>query len=167
MDRERYGEINLALRERTEALGYECAGFEVVNENGMDIIRLYLEMPGGIDTTDCENVSRSVSEYLDTIEEELPERYYLEISSPGLERPLFTAEDFKRFAGEDAKIYMKQGGRVVSGKIVSVGEDGGTVSIQSGTEKRDVPLDGIKRAHLIYTPKTGQKKTFKKIPKKK
>lgn len=166
MNRERYAAINSALRARTEALGYECAGFEIVGENGMDILRLYLEMPGGIDTNDCETVSRDISEYLDTIEDELPERYYLEISSPGLERPLFTADDYKRFAGEEAKIHLK-GGRVLSGKIAGVSEDGNTVSLQSGKETLQAELDSVKRAHLVYIPKTGQKKTFKKIPKKK
>lgn len=166
MDRERYAEINGALRERTEALGYECAGFEVVSENGMDILRLYLEMPGGIDTNDCETVSREISEYLDTIEDELPERYYLEISSPGLERPLFTHDDFRRFAGSEIKVHLK-GGRVISGKIASVSEDGNTVTLLSGKDELKAELDAVKRAHLVYVPERGQKKTFKKIPKKK
>lgn len=165
MDRERYGDIYHALYERAEALGYECAGFEIVKEDGMDIIRLYLEMPGGINTGDCELVSRDVSEYLDTVAEDLPERYFLEISSPGLERPLFRPEDYRRFAGSDAQLHLK-GGRSVKGKIVTAADNGDvTISAQDG--ERVVPCEEIKRGHLLYVPQTGQKKTFKKIPKKK
>ena len=58
MNREKYSEIHGALYQRAESLGYECAGFEIVSEAGMDILRLYLEMPGGIDIEDCERVSR-------------------------------------------------------------------------------------------------------------
>ena len=167
MNREKYAEIFRALSERAEKLGYECAGFEIVSENGMEIIRLYLDMPGGIDMNDCETVSREISEYLDTIEEELPERYYLEISSPGLERPLFSADDFRRFAGSEAQIYFKKGGRSVKGVIVTANENDEAVITEPGGGQRTIPLDEIKRAHLVYVPKTGQKKTFKKIPKKK
>ena len=80
MNQEKYNEIYRAVCARVEALGYECAGFEAVSENGMNIVRVYLEMPGGIDTGDCEIVSRDVGEFLDTIEDDLPDHYFLEIS---------------------------------------------------------------------------------------
>lgn len=166
MNREKYGEIHSALYRRVESLGYECAGFELVSEAGLDILRLYLEMPGGIDIEDCERVSREVSEYLDTIEDDLPERYFLEISSPGLERPLFIIEDYRRFEGKEAQIYLKKGGRTLKGTLSGT-TPAGEVVIKTAEGDRLIPIDGIKRAHLIYIPQTGQKKTFKKIPKKK
>ena len=166
LNREKYSEIHGALYQRVESLGYECAGFEIVSEAGMDILRLYLEMPGGIDIEDCERVSREVSEYLDTIEDDLPERYFLEISSPGLERPLFVIEDYRRFEGKEAQIYLKKGGRTLKGTLSGTTPDDEAVIMTSEGERR-VSLDDIKRAHLIYIPQTGQKKTFKKIPKKK
>ena len=111
MNQEKYNEIYRAVCARVEALGYECAGFEAVSENGMNIVRVYLEMPGGIDTGDCEIVSRDVGEYLDTVEEDLPDRYFLEISSPGVERPLFVIEDYRRFAGNEVEISLKKAER--------------------------------------------------------
>lgn len=166
MDRGKYGEIHSALYRHVEALGYECAGFELVSEAGVDILRLYLEMPGGVDIEDCERVSREISKYLDTIEEDLPERYFLEISSPGLERPLFVIEDYRRFEGEETQIYLKKGGRSLKG-ILSGTTPAGEVVIRTAEGERSIPIDDIKRAHLIYVPQRGQKKTFKKIPKKK
>ncbi len=157
MNREKYGEIHSALYRRVESLGYECAGFELVSEAGLDILRLYLEMPGGIDIEDCERVSREVSEYLDTIEDDLPERYFLEISSPGLERPLFIIEDYRRFEGKEAQIYLKKGGRTLKGTLSGT-PPAGEVVIKTAEGSRSLP---------IYIPQTGQKKTFKKIPKKK
>ena len=117
MNQEKYNEIYRAVCARVEALGYECAGFEAVSENGMNIVRVYLEMPGGIDTGDCEIVSRDVGEYLDTVEEDLPDRYFLEISSPGVERPLFVIEDYRRFAGNEVEISLKKGGKKIRGVI--------------------------------------------------
>ena len=165
LDREKYSEIYHALYERAEALGYECAGFEIVNEEGMDIVRLYLEMPGGVDMNDCELVSRALGEYLDTIADDLPERYFLEISSPGLERPLFSPADYKRYLGSDLHILLKKGGRELTGKLISSDDNAAVLETAEGS--REIGYDEIKRAHLIFIPKTGQKKTFKKVPKKK
>ena len=158
MNQEKYNEIYRAVCARVEALGYECAGFETVSENGMNIVRVYLEMPGGIDTGDCEIVSRDVGEYLDTVEEDLPDRYFLEISSPGVERPLFVIEDYRRFAGK--------GGKKIRGVIAGTPSDA-EVTVRTQGGETTVPLDDVKRAHLVYVPQRGQKKTFKKIPKKK
>ncbi|WP_158096013.1 ribosome maturation factor RimP [Cloacibacillus sp. An23] len=166
MNQEKYNEIHRAICGRVEALGYECAGFEAVSENGMNVVRVYLEMPGGIDTGDCEIVSRDVGEYLDTVEEYLPDRYFLEISSPGVERPLFVIEDYRRFAGNEAEISLKKGGRKVRGVIAGTPSDA-EVTVGTKDGGVTVALADIKRAHLVYVPERGQKKTFKKIPKKK
>ena len=166
MNQEKYNEIYRAVCARVEALGYECAGFEAVSENGMNIVRVYLEMPGGIDTGDCEIVSRDVGEYLDTVEEDLPDRYFLEISSPGVERPLFVIEDYRRFAGNEVEISLKKGGKKILGVIAGTPSDA-EVAVRTRGGETTVPLGDVKRAHLVYVPQRGQKKTFKKIPKKK
>lgn len=145
LNREKYSEIHGALYQCAESLGYECAGFEIVSEAGMDILRLYLEMPGGIDIEDCERVSREVSEYLDTIESDLPERYFLEISSPGLERPLFVIEDYRRFEGKEAQIYLKKGGRTLKGALSGTTPDDEVIITTSEGERR-ISFDDIKRA---------------------
>lgn len=166
MNQEKYNEIYRAVSAKVEALGYECAGFETVSENGMNIVRVYLEMPGGINTGDCEIVSRDVSEYLDTVEDDLPEHYFLEISSPGVERPLFVIEDYRRFAGNEAEVSLKKGGRKIRGVIAGTPSDC-EVALKTPGGEVTVLLCDIKRAHLVYVPQCGQKKTFKKIPKKK
>lgn len=166
MNQEKYKEIHRAIYARVETLGYECAGFEILRENGADIVRVYLEMPGGVDTADCEIVSRAVGEYLDSVEEELPDRYFLEISSPGIERPLFVIDDYRRFVGKEVEISLRQGGRRLHGVIAgTLSDDEITLKIKNG--ETNVALNDIKRAHLVYVPNHGQKKTFKKIPKKK
>ena len=166
MNQEKYNEIYRAVCARVEALGYECAGFEAVSENGMNIVRIYLEMPGGIDTGDCEIVSRDVGEYLDTIEDDLPDHYFLEISSPGVERPLFVIEDYRRFAGNEAEISLKKGGKKVRGVIAGTPSDC-EIAVRTQVGETVVQLGDTKRAHLVYVPQRGQKKTFKKTPKKK
>ncbi len=166
MNQEKYNEIYRAVSAKVEALGYECAGFETVSESGMNIVRVYLEMPGGIDTGDCEIVSRDVSEYLDTVEDDLPEHYFLEISSPGVERPLFVIEDYRRFAGNEAEVSLKKGGRKISGVIAGTPSDR-EFTLRTPGGETTVLLGDVKRAHLVYVPQRGQKKTFKKIQKKK
>lgn len=165
MKPEKYKEIYSAVYQRVEALGYECAGFEVTAEDGVNIVRVYLEMPGGVDTGDCETVSRGLSEYLDSVEAELPERYFLEISSPGLERPLFVIEDYRRFSGKEAQIILKKGRRSLRG-LISV-SDGGDIVVKTADGERVIPLEDIRKANLVYTPPRGEKKTFKKIAGKK
>ncbi len=165
MNIEKVNEVFAELRIKIDSLGYDCAGMELVNESGMNILRVYLEMPGGIDLADCENVAREVNDYLDAVENVLPERYFLEVSSPGLERPLFTASDYGKFIGKEAALSLK-GGKKAQGQIVSCGEDGTVVLSVSG-EERNFPINDIKRGHLVYVKEGGQKKTFKKIPKKK
>lgn len=166
MNQMKYKEIYSEVCARVEALGYDCAGFETISENGMNIVRVYLEMPGGISTSDCEIVSRDVSEYLDTVEEDLPARYFLEISSPGVERPLFRIEDYRKFVGKEIEISLKKNAKKARGAIVETPSDD-EVIIERDGQKSKFSLEDIKRAHLVYRPQHGEKKTFKKIPKKK
>ena len=166
MDKKKYSEIHDALCEHVESLGFDCSGFELVSEGRTNILRIYLDIPGGVDLDDCERVSRAASEYLDTVEDALPDTYLLEVSSPGLERPLFVIEDYRRFAGEQAEIKLIKGSRQLKGILRGLSQEG-EVLIETGDGERKIPFDDIKRANLVYVPQTGQKKTFKKIPKKK
>ncbi|MBQ9882115.1 MAG: ribosome maturation factor RimP [Synergistes sp.] len=166
MEKERYGAVKSELRERVEAMGYECAGTELVSEAGVYVLRVFLEMPGGVDTGDCETVSRGLSSYLDEIEDMLPEHYMLEVSSPGAERPLFSAEDYRRFAGSAVSMRLLPEGDTAEGVIAGVTEDDAVLLNADGRELK-IPLGDIKRAHLVCAPQKGQKKTFRKLPKKK
>ena len=165
MDKSKLDEIYSGLRERVESMGYDCVGFELAAEDGLNILRVYADMPGGVSLSDCELIARGVSEYLDENESSLPEKYFLEVSSPGLERPLFTPEDYRKFEGKDAKVDIK-GGKSVTG-IINGTEDDNNVHLLTSEGDVSVKFTDIKRGKLIYKEQKGQKKTFKKIPKPK
>ena len=86
-----------------EALGFECVKLEVVGSTGSPVVRLYIDKPGGVSIGDCSLVSRSISVLLDN-EDLIPNKYLLEVSSPGSDRPLVTQAHFQRFVGESAKV---------------------------------------------------------------
>jgi ribosome maturation factor RimP len=165
MDKSKLDGIYSGLRERVESMGYDCVGFELAAEDGLNILRVYADMPGGVSLSDCELIARGVNEYLDENESSLPEKYFLEVSSPGLERPLFTPEDYSKFEGKDAKVDIK-GGKSVTG-IIKGTEDDNNVHLLTSEGEVSVKFTDIKRGKLIYKEQKGQKKTFKKIPKPK
>lgn len=101
-----------------EALGYELVHIELTVQDKSNVLRVYIDAPGGIRVDDCERVSRQVSAILD-VEEPLQSAYLLEVSSPGLDRPLVQPQHFQRFAGERARVVMNVG---VSGRRKFVGE---------------------------------------------
>ena len=164
MEKIKLSEIYSALREQIELLGYDCVGFENVTEDEMKILRVYVDLPGGINLSDCEAVAKELNSHLDEMESSLPERYYLEVSSPGLERPLFTPEDYRSFSGREAQISLK-GGKKIVGIIKGVDEDE-KVSFLFTEGESSIPFADIKKGKLVYKEEKGQKKTFKKIKKK-
>ena len=93
-----------------DGMGYELLHLECATDGGRNVLRLYIDAPGGIGVDDCEEVSRRVSVLLD-VEDALPSAYLLEVSSPGLDRPLVKPEHFRRFAGTGsrARIVMQEG----------------------------------------------------------
>jgi ribosome maturation factor RimP len=132
-----------------EDLGYEYVGIEYASNPKNRVLRLYIDQSEtGIGLEDCETVSREVSALLD-VEEPIPGQYTLEVSSPGVERPLFTAEHFERFAGEVAVVQMLapvEGRRKFKGVIVTV--EGEEVCLEvDGTQWR-LPVAGMAKARL-------------------
>jgi ribosome maturation factor RimP len=132
-----------------EDLGYEYVGIEYSSNPKNRVLRLYIDQPEtGIGLEDCETVSREVSALLD-VEEPIPGQYTLEVSSPGVERPLFTAEHFERFVGEVAAVQMLspvEGRRKFKGVIVAV--EGEEVCLDvDGTQWR-LPIAGMAKARL-------------------
>lgn len=86
------------------ALGYELWGIERLSQGRRTLLlRVYIDNPKGITLDDCEQVSYQLSGVLD-VEDPIAGRYTLEVSSPGLDRPLFTLEHFKRFIGHQVKV---------------------------------------------------------------
>jgi ribosome maturation factor RimP len=124
------------------------------------VLRIQIDRPGpaataddSVSVDDCANVSRDLSAILD-VEDVVPSAYVLEVSSPGLDRPLRHADDYRRFAGRRAKIVMRQaidGQRFLRGTLGGVEQDGHVLYVIIGAEDRKrhrVPLGVITRANL-------------------
>ncbi|MBO9470223.1 ribosome maturation factor RimP [Endozoicomonas sp. G2_2] len=122
-------------------LGYELWHLESVGAGRSSVLRLYIDSPEGIALEDCEKVSHEVSAVLD-VEDSSNSQYSLEVSSPGMDRPLVTGEHFRRFIGERARINMfapvagqrKFRGTIlaVNGDTVDLGCDDQTYSLATG-----------------------------------
>ena len=142
----------------TEQAGYECVHAGIKNDFGRTKIQILIDNPpelGGINVNDCENVSRRVNNFLDKIlSDETPElngKYYLEVSSPGIERPLFRLDDYARFKGREAKIRLNglfQGRKTFTGIIKSASD--GKVNLICQDAEANIPFDLIKGGNLVY-----------------
>ncbi|MGQ9810822.1 MAG: ribosome maturation factor RimP, partial [bacterium] len=85
-------------------LGYDLIEVKIVMSHGRKTVQIFIDKPGGVTVEDCAIASRKISELLDQHQDVFPGRYYLEISSPGAERPLTSPRDFERFRGKKALI---------------------------------------------------------------
>jgi len=114
-----------------------------------DTIRVYIEKPGGIRLDDCSRLSREIYRSLDEMDEAILEQYRLEVSSPGIDRPLKTAADFSRNLGSRVAVVYSAGDRVssVEGVIGSVTETGFTIVING--KPTEIQLDSVKKAQLV------------------
>ena len=90
--------VNELVQPLVEELGFEFVGLEHHSHPRQSIVRIYIDSGAGVGLKDCETVSREVAALLD-VEDPIPGHYSLEVSSPGLDRPLFTVEHFQQFTG--------------------------------------------------------------------
>jgi ribosome maturation factor RimP len=151
-------EIAVLLTPTVQALGLELLGVEYLPTAGGALLRLYIDVPAPaaeageprlVGIEDCEAVSREVSAQLD-VADPISAHYTLEVSSPGIERPLFTPAQFARFAGDVAKVTMKlpqEGRRRLQGTIVRVDDDGITFDVDGNPFT--VAADNIEKARLV------------------
>ena len=131
------------------AMGYELLGIELNQSTHGSILRVYIDKEGGIMVEDCVLVSRQLTGLLD-VEDPIKGNYDLEVSSPGLDRPLFTIEQFKKVIGETIKLtlYEKYNGRKrFSGILKAVDDE--EVVINCDNEEYNVPYRLIDRARLV------------------
>ncbi|MDR3280603.1 MAG: ribosome maturation factor RimP [Synergistaceae bacterium] len=143
-----------------EKLGYECVWTELRASRGNTILKVYIDTAGGVRHEDCEKVSRTLSECFDAADSEgtgfFPGKYFIEVSSPGIERPLYTEEHYGRFVGLDASVKTGRLG-VVSGRIVSC-VNGVLVMSTRDRGELSVPFGDIKKGNLAYIEHKGEKK---------
>lgn len=137
------------LQPLVEDLGYEFVGLEHQSNPKNPVVVIYIDKPGGIAIEDCETVSREVAALLD-VEDPIPGQYSLEVSSPGLDRPLFTTEQFARFAGEQAAVTVYapvDGRRKFKGTILSAGD--GQVTIDQDGAGVTLDMSNVVKAKLV------------------
>lgn len=146
-------EISALLAPTVRSMGLELLGAEYLPAPGGAVLRLYIDVPEGdernVGIDECEAVSREVSAQLD-VEDPISGNYTLEVSSPGIDRPLFTAAQFVRFAGETAKVALKlpqDGRRRLQGRIAGV--EGGMVTFEVDGQPLVVAFDNIDKARLV------------------
>ena len=130
-----------------DELNYEIYHVEYVKENGEYYLRIYIEKEGGITLSDCEALSRRVSDLMDE-KDPIPEAYFLEVSSPGLNRTLFTEDHYKRFVGREVMVKLAKaidGKKSVKGILKEVNEE--NIIIEAETEI-SIPKEKIKSANI-------------------
>ena len=119
-----------------DAKNFEIVDIEYVKEAGEYYLRVYLDKEGGISLSDCEVVSRELSEILDK-KDPIKDNYFLEVSSPGLDRPLKKDKDFERYKGRDVEIKLYKpmnGSKQFEGVLVGLTEDNKIKVIIDGEE---------------------------------
>lgn len=132
-----------------EDLGYEFVGLEHSSNPKNPALVLYIDQPSGIAVEDCEKVSREVASLLD-VEDPIPGNYVLEVSSPGLDRPLFSLAQFEQFAGSVAQITLfapVSGRRKFKGPILGVADERVRIN-QDGVEV-ELEFGNIAKARLV------------------
>ncbi len=132
-----------------EALGYQCWGIEYVAQGRHSVLRVYIDHENGILIDDCETVSRQLSAVMD-VEDPISSEYTLEVSSPGIDRPLFTLEQFTQYIGEQVKIKLRspvEERRSYQGLIRSVEDQ--DVVVQVDEYEYLLPIDLIEKANIL------------------
>ena len=140
-------EIYEIVKPFSEELNLEIYHIEYVKENGEYYLRIYIDKDGGITLSDCEALSRRVSDVMDE-KDPIKEAYFLEVSSPGLNRRLFTEDHYKRFIGREVMVRFTKsldGRKNVKGILKEVNEDNIVVEAETLVT---VPKDKIKTTNI-------------------
>lgn len=134
-----------------QEFGFELVDVEYVKEGGSWYLRAYIDKPGGITINDCEAVSRRLSDILDE-EDCIEESYTLEVSSPGLGRPLRKDKDFQRSLGEevDVKLFAAvDHSKEYTGLLKAFDKESVTIELEDGTQKQ-FPRNSIALIRLSF-----------------
>ena len=159
--------IEALLAPVVAGLGYELVDLSFQREAAGMVLRLFIDHPPasgnavptgngvGIGLDDCSRVSHTVSAELD-VADLIHVPFHLEVSSPGLDRPLKKEADFARFVGQKAKIRTRhpvgESRRNFSGRLLAV--EAGKVKIDVGDQVCEVPVDDVEKANLVYEGRT-------------
>jgi ribosome maturation factor RimP len=157
------------MERRLEEMGFELVELERAGSRARPILRVYIDRPDSrpgepaVSIEDCTRVSRALEPWLDE-RADLSERYVLEVSSPGVERPLLAARDWRRFAGQRVAVRgsgpLAGGAKRLEGELLGVeGADGAErvrLRLEAG-EEVEIPLADVERGNLVFRWDRGAK----------
>ncbi len=144
-------ELHERLTLLISSMGYELLGCDLLSMGRQKMFRLYIDSPTGVSADDCSKVSHQVSAMMD-VEDPIQTRYVLEVSSPGIDRPLFLLNHYERFVGSEVKVKLSSpvdGRRQYRGVLKRVeGED---IHLDIGGSGREIviPFSSIDRANVV------------------
>jgi ribosome maturation factor RimP len=139
------------LTSPVEALGFELVGIEFVRAGKHSILRVFIDHENGITVDDCAEVSHQVSAVLD-VEDPITTEYNLEVSSPGMDRPLFKEQHYQAVVGEVVSVRLSMpmnNRRNFKGKLIST--ENGVVSIEVDGQTYDLAFANIEKGNLVPT----------------
>jgi ribosome maturation factor RimP len=142
-------EIEKITKTLIEDMGFELFEIEFAARKGKHLLRIFIDKDDGVSLDDCEKVSREVSTILD-VEDIIPSSYVLEVSSPGLDRPLRNPQDFKRFRGNMARIVTREPveNQTFFQGIISNADDNTVELILEKNRSITIPYNIITRSRL-------------------
>ena len=149
MTQDRLDRVRNTAREIVEFAGMELVHLEMKREPGGLLLRLYIDKEGGVTLDDCARISRQLSVQLD-VDDPIEERYTLEVSSPGLDRPLFSDGDFARFSGRKIRLSTHvplEGRRNYQGRLDGIVDGSVRLTLEDGRQVA-IPRDQVAKARL-------------------
>jgi len=141
-------ELEQLLGPTVNDMGYELWGCEYLSQGKHSLLRIYIDKADGIGIEDCQEVSHQISALLD-VEDPIPGNYSLEVSSPGIPRPLFSSWQYQRYIGQEVQVktFKPVGGkRKILGTIVSASE--GSLLLKINNEDQELLFSNIVKANL-------------------
>jgi len=156
-------ELEKLVLPELELLGFECVKLEIVGSARNPVVRLFIDKPGGVTVGECARVSRTLGLVFER-EDPFPGQYLLEVSSPGSNRPLVNEENYRRFAGSDARVTVEgpEGKVTHTGRIVGCVDGVVTLAVEAG--EITIPVRDIVRAHLVRDYKIDKKQEKDRRP---
>jgi len=142
-------QLNATIRPAVEAVGCEFVGIEYQRAGKHSVLRVFIDHADGISVEQCADASRQISALLD-VEDPIADEYQLEVSSPGAERPIFSAQQALRFVGEEMRLRLRSnlnGQRNFRGRIIAV--MGEVVQLHADGVTTEIDFKLVEQANLI------------------
>ncbi len=137
------------VRPVVEALNLQLWGVEYSSQGRCTVVRIFIDNTEGVNLSDCESVSRQVGSLFD-VEDPIAGEYQLEVSSPGLDRPLFNEDQYSKFVGHEVKVTLRtpfEGRRKFKGLLRAVAD--GKISIVLDEHEYILPLESVEKANIV------------------